>query len=85
MRKLLLATGMAGVLLTVAPPVSAQVPLHLHCLTNPAGTHAVAGGLTANAPQHAFENFHFNVHLDVFMFGSNPNTVSPVPPTATCP
>jgi hypothetical protein len=85
MRKFLLVSGTVGVLLAAAPPAFAQVSPHLHCLTNSAGTHAIAGGVTANAPQHAFENVHFNVHLAVFMFGPNPNTVFPVPPTATCP
>jgi hypothetical protein len=32
----------------------------VHCRANASGnTHAIAGGLTANAPQSAFETFHF--------------------------
>jgi hypothetical protein len=77
MRRLLIASATAAALLGVASPVQAQVPRHLHCMTNPAGTHAIAGGLTANAPQDAFETFHFGVHLAVFVNGPNPNTVDP--------
>jgi hypothetical protein len=69
-----------------AGEAGAQVPRHLHCLTNEAGTHAIAQGLTRNAPQHAFENFHFGVHLGVFVNGPNPHTVDPVfPPASSCP
>jgi hypothetical protein len=67
-----------------AGPAGAQVPLHLHCFTTPGGTHAIAVGVTANAPQRAFENFHFNVHLGATA-GQNPNTVTPTAPTASCP
>jgi hypothetical protein len=60
------------------------VPLHLHCFTTPGGTHAIAQGVTANAPQHAFENFHFQVHLGATA-GQNPNTVTPTAPSGPCP
>jgi hypothetical protein len=50
MRRVLLAGVLAGAL-TVVAPAHAQVPRHLHCLTTSSGqTHAIAGGLTANAP-----------------------------------
>jgi hypothetical protein len=91
MRKRRVAVG-AGVVAVLAlssaggqASAQAPVPRHLHCLTNEAGTHAIAAGLTQNAPQHAFENFHFNVHLDVFANGPNPHTVVPVAPTGPCP
>ena len=77
MRRILVAGILAGAL-TLAAQAQAQVPRHLHCLTNSSGTtHAIAGGLTENAPQSAFETFHFGVHLDVFMAGPNPHTLTP--------
>jgi hypothetical protein len=77
MRRVLFAGVLAGVL-ALAAPADAQVPRHLHCLTNASGeTHAIAGGLTANAPQSAFETFHFGVHIAVFMEGPNPHAVVP--------
>lgn len=85
MRRLVIAMTTVAALLAIASPVQAQVPRHLHCLTTEGGTHAIAGGLTANAPQDAFENFHFKVHLDVFVNGPNPNTVVPAFPPASCP
>ena len=77
MRRIALAGLVVGVL-AVAAPAEAQVPRHLHCMTNASGeTHAIAGGLTANAPQAAFETFHFGVHLAVFVQGPNPQTLMP--------
>ena len=77
MRKVLLGGVLTGAL-ALAVPAQGQVPRHLHCLTNASGqTHAIAGGLTANAPQSAFETFHFGVHLGVFVNGPNPHTLEP--------
>jgi hypothetical protein len=77
MRRVMLAGLVLGAL-AAAAPAEAQVPRHLHCLTNASGeTHAIAGGLTANAPQSAFETFHFGVHVGVFMQGPNPHTLTP--------
>jgi hypothetical protein len=77
MRRIVLA-GLATGALAIAAPAQAQVPRHLHCLSNPSGeTYAIAGGLTANAPQSAFETFHFGVHISVFVQGPNPNTLMP--------
>jgi hypothetical protein len=77
MRRIVLA-GLAIGMLALAAPAQAQVPRHLHCLTDASGeTHAIAGGLTANAPQSAFETFHFGVHLAVFVQGPNPHTITP--------
>jgi hypothetical protein len=77
MRRVVLTGVLAGVL-ALAAPANAQVPRHLHCLTEASGnTHAIAGGLTANAPQNAFETFHFGVHLAVFVEGPNPQTLMP--------
>ena len=77
MRRVVLAGIVAGILVAAAP-AEAQVPRHLHCMTNASGnTHAIAGGLTANAPQSAFETFHFGVHLAVFANGPNPHTLVP--------
>ena len=79
MRRIVLAGLAAGALaIAAAAPAQAQVPRHLHCLINPSGdTYAIAAGLTANAPQSAFETFHFGVHLGVFVEGPNPNTLMP--------
>ena len=53
MRRIVVA-GLAACTLALAAPAEAQVPRHLHCLTDASGeTHAIAGGLTANAPQLA--------------------------------
>lgn len=77
MRRVVLAGILAGAF-AFAGPANAQVPRHLHCLTNASGdTHAIAGGLTANAPQSAFETFHFGVHIAVFAEGPNPHTLVP--------
>jgi hypothetical protein len=77
MRRVVLAGVLAGAF-ALAGPANAQVPRHLHCLTNASGdTHAIAGGLTANAPQSAFETFHFGVHMAVFAEGPNPHTLLP--------
>jgi hypothetical protein len=74
----LAALALSILVLGAAAPAQAQVPRHLHCMTNAsADTHAIAGGLTRNAPQSAFENFHFGVHLAVFVQGPNPNTLMP--------
>jgi hypothetical protein len=60
-----LAIG-AGVLIMSASP-SGAVPEHLHCVTTPGGTHAIAGGVTNHAPHDtAFHNLHGNVHLGAF-------------------
>ena len=77
MRRAVLAGVVVGAL-ALAAPANAQVPRHLHCMTNASGTtHAIAGGLTANAPQSAFETFHFGVHVGVFMQGPNPHALAP--------
>jgi hypothetical protein len=79
MRRVLLAGVLAGALALVAPAqAQGPVPRHLHCMTNASGkTHAIARGLTANAPQAAFETFHFGVHLGVFVNGPNPHALVP--------
>jgi hypothetical protein len=77
MRRVVLAGVLAGAL-TLVSPAQAQVPRHLHCLTNASGsTHAIASGLTANAPQSAFETFHFGVHIGTFVEGPNPHALAP--------
>ena len=77
MRRAVLAGVLTGAL-ALAAPANAQVPRHLHCLTNASGnTLAIANGLTANAPQSAFETFHFGVHIGVFVQGPNPHTLEP--------
>jgi hypothetical protein len=83
MRKLAITVAALGGLAVIPAPASA-VPLHLHCLTTPGGTHAIAGGVTANAPHNtAFHNFHNNVHTGAFA-GQNPNTVTATAPTGSC-
>ena len=57
-------------------PASA-VPTHLHCMENASGkTHAIAQGVTLNAPHDtAFHNLHGNVHTGAFA-GQNPQTIT---------
>jgi hypothetical protein len=75
MRRAVLADVLAGVF-ALAAPANAQVPRHLHCLTSASEKeHAIARGLTANAPQSAFETFHFGVHIGVFVEGPNPHAL----------
>ena len=84
MRRAVFAAVVAGAF-AVATPAQAQVPRHLHCLQNASGgTHAIAAGLTSNAPQEAFETFHFGVHVGVFIDGPNPHTLTPSF-TGACP
>ncbi len=82
---------LAALTLALAWTVSTATPAfavtrHLHCLTTPGGTHAIAGGLTANAPQGAFDNFHFNVHQGAFVNNSpsSPVTIAGTSPTGSC-
>ena len=57
-------------------PASAA-PTHLHCMTNSSGkTHAIAQGVTLNAPHDtAFHALHANVHLGAFG-GNNPHAIA---------
>jgi hypothetical protein len=78
MRRVVLAGVLAGAFALAGPANAQEVPRHLHCLTNASGnTHAIARGLTANAPQSAFETFHFGVHIGVFVEGPNPHELEP--------
>jgi hypothetical protein len=75
---LALASTLAG-----ATPALADVPVHLHCLTTPGTTTAIAGGLTANAPHDAFTAFHFQVHVGALTSSGN-LSVAPTSPGGTC-
>jgi hypothetical protein len=69
MRRLVLTCLAVAALLTMAVPAFGNevVPRHLHLLTTPNGdTHAIAAGLTFQAPCTAFLNFHEIVHETVF-------------------
>jgi hypothetical protein len=70
MRKVLLGLVAALALMTISTPAladEAPVTRHLHFLTTPNGdTHAIARGLTFEAPCVAFLNFHEIVHETVF-------------------
>lgn len=93
MRKVLVGLVAAGALTVMAAPAQGQVPRHFHMLTTPSGnTHAIAGGLTRNAPCHTFLGFHGFVHMEVF--GATPaGGMNPLGPLAaqvpdasdTCP
>jgi hypothetical protein len=77
-RKAFLVVTLAAGLTIEALPASAEVPRHIHNLTTPGTTTAIATGVSENAPCTAFLNFHENVHLGVFAEpGGNPNTVAP--------
>jgi hypothetical protein len=69
--------------LGAATPALADVPVHLHCLTTPGTTTAIAGGLTANAPHDAFTGFHFQVHLGAFT-NTTMVSVAATSPTSSC-
>ena len=85
MRALIVALILAlSSILVGATPALADVPVHLHCLTTPGGTHSIAGGLTANGPHDAFTRFHFQVHLGALANLNNPVTVAAIPPTGSC-
>jgi hypothetical protein len=77
-----LILALASTLIGASPAV-AQAPLHLHCLTTPGTTTAIAGGLTANAPDAAFQHFHHQVHL-VALSSSGNLTAVPTSPTGSC-
>jgi len=80
-----LILALASTLIGSTPALATHT--HLHCLTNPGGTTAIAGGLTANAPHDAFSRFHTQVHLGAFANNSpsSPVTVAPTSPTLGCP
>ena len=58
----------AGITLATASPAGAVGP-HQHTLTNPAGTHDIAGGFcnghfAVGSPENvAIENFHMRIHV----------------------
>jgi hypothetical protein len=66
-----------------ASPALAQVPVHLHCVTTPGTTTAIAGGLTANGPDPAFQHFHHQVHLVALARSGNLGVV-PTSPSGSC-
>ena len=76
MRHRITVAVVAGLGLLGAGQASAQVPLHQHVLTTPAGAHEIAQGFCANADNFltagnptgqspAFQNFHHDVHMGV--------------------
>ena len=81
---LTLIAALSITLLSAAPALA--VPIHLHCLHTPGSVHAIAGGLTANGPQGAFDNFHTNVHQGAFVNNSpsSPVFVTTTSPTGSC-
>ncbi len=89
MRRFGAAILVGSAFMLAATPAFGQAPpleRHLHSLATPSGdTHAIAGGVTANAPCGAFRNFHGNVHLGVFMFGNNPLDLTPEFTGVICP
>jgi hypothetical protein len=77
---LTLIAALSITLLSAAPALA--VPIHLHCLHTPGTVTAIAGGLTANGPQGAFDTFHAVVHQGAFV---NNSPSSPVFVTTTSP
>jgi hypothetical protein len=79
-----LIVALSLTLLSAAPALA--VPIHLHCLHTPGTVHAIAGGLTANGPQDAFDNFHAYVHQGAFVNNSpsSPVFVTTTSPTGSC-
>ncbi|HJW47827.1 MAG TPA: hypothetical protein VJ726_00260 [Candidatus Limnocylindria bacterium] len=78
-----LVLALASILVGGSPAL-ADVPVHLHCLTTPGGTHSIARGLTANGPHDAFTRFHFQVHLGALTNPNNPVSVAATAPTGSC-
>lgn len=90
MRRFGAALLVGSALMLAASPAMGQAPppleRHFHSLETANGkTHTIAGGLTENAPCGAFQNFHGNVHLGVFVFGNNPHDVTPTFIGVFCP
>lgn len=75
MRQFLVFLVVAATFAFVVAPASA-VTRHVHFLTTPGGTHAVAAGVSEHAPCTAFLNLHEGVHLSVFLGGQFPHTVT---------
>ena len=71
---LVLLIAVATFALLAAPAYAVQ--RHIHSLTTPGGTHAIASGVSEHAPCTAFLNLHENVHVGVFLGGQFPNTVT---------
>ena len=87
LRSIVIAFGLAIAWTLSTGGVALAVPPHLHCLHTPGGTHAIAQGVTANAPHDtAFHNFHFDVHLGAHANNSanSPVFVTTTSPTGTC-
>ena len=86
MRSVILALiiALSLTLLSAAPALA--VPIHLHCLHTPGTVTAIAGGLTANGPQGAFDTFHANVHHGAFDNNSpsSPVFITTTSPTGSC-
>jgi hypothetical protein len=82
--KKLVAVSVAVLGAAIVPAQASAVAPHLHCLTTPGGTHAIALGVTHHAPHETLENFHSNVHLGVFVNGNNPNTLAAIAPSGSC-
>ena len=83
MRQFLVFLMVVATFALVAAPASA-VTRHVHLLTTPGGTHAIAGGVSNHAPCTAFLNFHEGVHVGVFLGGQFPHTVTPQFISGTC-
>jgi hypothetical protein len=81
-RSVAIALILACASLVLGATPALAVDLHLHCLHTPGTVTAIAGGLTANGPQGAFDTFHASVHLGAFV---NNSPSSPVSITTTTP
>lgn len=86
-RRLGVVTAAAALALAATPAANAQLPVHEHPLTTPAGnTTVIAQGVSHQAPCQAFANFHFNVHRAVFgVSGAGPNDVEGKHPLGPIP
>ena len=83
MRRFCAVLAVVGTVGWLATPAGA-VPRHIHFLTTPGTTTAIATGVSEHAPCTAFLNLHENVHLGVFLGGQFPNTVSTQIIPGTC-
>lgn len=85
MRRFIIATLSAGLIMLASAASALAVPLHQHYITTPSGEVVpIAGGICKNELQTALDNLHANVHLGApgKAFTTNPVTLTTILP---CP
>lgn len=80
MRRLVISTLLASMLVLGLASTASAVTLHQHFITTPSGEVVpIAQGVCMNNLQNALENLHANVHFGApaAAFGSNPIAFAP--------